>query len=57
MVLEDKDGLDDLIKELAENKYRFRKTGIKNRTLLNANYSWHNIAAKYIENFNEGIKC
>ena len=51
MVLEDKDGLDDLIKELAENKYRFRKTGIKNRTLLNANYSWHNIAVKYIENF------
>jgi glycosyltransferase involved in cell wall biosynthesis len=49
--LDDEDGLDDLIKELVENKYRFRKTGIKNRTFLNANYSWQNIAAKYIENF------
>ena len=37
--------------EFVENKYRFRKTGIKNRTFLNANYSWQNIAAKYIENF------
>ena len=49
--LDDEDGLDDLIKELVGNKYRFRKTGIKNRTFLNANYSWQNIAAKYIENF------
>ena len=49
--LDDEDGLDDLIKELVENKYRFRKTGIKNRTYLNANYSWQNIAAKYFENF------
>ena len=50
--LDDENGLDDIIKELAKDKNKFKEIGIKNRINLKSDYLWRNIASRYIENFN-----
>ena len=54
--LDDENGLDDIIKELTNNKNKFKEVGIKNRNNLKSDYLWRNIASRYIKNINFSFK-